>query len=218
MLRRALGLGCRASDVQQAQAPRRLHACTFRRIREFSRLRLISPSHKRPSWFAWRAVSGVPWLSLLRPRATPTHTITALSHTSHIMPLRPSLPQCRPPHQQVSAPIYGFLGSADTWRLHVGELQGAQRAWEAGRAAGDGRRRPSSSPSLHACSRAAADEVRTVFISGFPEDVKERELNNMLRFLPGYEVLQSHAAGCRPSECLGRAPRQQSLHHAFQRP
>jgi len=31
-------------------------------------------------------------------------------------------------------------------------------------------------------------EVRTVFITGFPDDVKERELNNMLRFLPGYEV------------------------------
>lgn len=32
------------------------------------------------------------------------------------------------------------------------------------------------------------DEVRTLFITGFPADVKERELNNMLRFLPGYEV------------------------------
>ena len=32
------------------------------------------------------------------------------------------------------------------------------------------------------------DEVRTVFITGFPGDVKERELNNLLRFLPGYEV------------------------------
>ena len=32
------------------------------------------------------------------------------------------------------------------------------------------------------------DEVRTVFITGFPPDVKERELNNLLRFLPGYEV------------------------------
>ena len=32
------------------------------------------------------------------------------------------------------------------------------------------------------------DEVRTVFITGFPDDIKERELNNLLRFLPGYEV------------------------------
>jgi hypothetical protein len=32
------------------------------------------------------------------------------------------------------------------------------------------------------------DEIRTLFITGFPPDVKERELNNMLRFLPGYEV------------------------------
>ncbi|KAL4430982.1 hypothetical protein ABPG75_006238 [Micractinium tetrahymenae] len=37
-----------------------------------------------------------------------------------------------------------------------------------------------------------ADEVRTVFITGFPEDVRERELNNMLRFLPGYEASQMH--------------------------
>ncbi len=32
------------------------------------------------------------------------------------------------------------------------------------------------------------DEVRTLFLTGFPEDVKERELNNVLRFLPAYEV------------------------------
>lgn len=32
------------------------------------------------------------------------------------------------------------------------------------------------------------DEVRTVFVTGFPQDVKERELNNLLRFIPGYEV------------------------------
>ncbi|KAM7476158.1 hypothetical protein LguiB_023401 [Lonicera macranthoides] len=32
------------------------------------------------------------------------------------------------------------------------------------------------------------DEVRTVFISGLPEDVKERELQNLLRWLPGYEA------------------------------
>jgi hypothetical protein len=31
---------------------------------------------------------------------------------------------------------------------------------------------------------------RTVFVTGFPNDVKERELNNMLRFMPGYEASQ----------------------------
>jgi len=31
-------------------------------------------------------------------------------------------------------------------------------------------------------------QVRTVFISGLPEDVKERELQNLLRWLPGYEA------------------------------
>lgn len=34
------------------------------------------------------------------------------------------------------------------------------------------------------------EEVRTIFITGFPEDVKERELNNLLRFLPGYIASQ----------------------------
>eukprot|EP00955_Chlamydomonas_euryale_P068464 360124-Chlamydomonas_euryale.AAC.9 len=35
---------------------------------------------------------------------------------------------------------------------------------------------------------AGTDELRTIFVSGFPADVKERELNNLLRFLPGYEA------------------------------
>ena len=32
--------------------------------------------------------------------------------------------------------------------------------------------------------------VRTVFLTGFPLDVKERELANLLRFIPGYEASQ----------------------------
>ncbi|PRW58713.1 cell wall integrity scw1 [Chlorella sorokiniana] len=47
-------------------------------------------------------------------------------------------------------------------------------------------------PAPAAAPLPAADEVRTVFITGFPDDVKERELNNMLRFLPGYEASQMH--------------------------
>lgn len=35
-----------------------------------------------------------------------------------------------------------------------------------------------------------ADDIRTVFISGLPHDVKERELHNLLRFMPGYEASQ----------------------------
>eukprot|EP00195_Chlamydomonas_chlamydogama_P000826 CAMPEP_0202920456 /NCGR_PEP_ID=MMETSP1392-20130828/76866_1 /ASSEMBLY_ACC=CAM_ASM_000868 /TAXON_ID=225041 /ORGANISM="Chlamydomonas chlamydogama, Strain SAG 11-48b" /LENGTH=392 /DNA_ID=CAMNT_0049613953 /DNA_START=522 /DNA_END=1700 /DNA_ORIENTATION=- len=34
--------------------------------------------------------------------------------------------------------------------------------------------------------------VRTVFVTGFPQDVRERELHNLLRFLPGYEASQMH--------------------------
>lgn len=35
-----------------------------------------------------------------------------------------------------------------------------------------------------------SEDLRTVFITGFPNDVKERELNNLLRFIPGYEASQ----------------------------
>lgn len=34
------------------------------------------------------------------------------------------------------------------------------------------------------------DEIRTIFISGFPHNILSRELNNLLRFLPGYEASQ----------------------------
>ncbi|KAG1326946.1 RNA-binding protein with multiple splicing 2 [Cocos nucifera] len=39
-------------------------------------------------------------------------------------------------------------------------------------------------------NRTTADEVRTIFISGLPGDVKERELHNLLRWLPGFEASQ----------------------------
>ncbi|KAI7996655.1 Protein REVEILLE 8 [Camellia lanceoleosa] len=38
-------------------------------------------------------------------------------------------------------------------------------------------------------------EVRTIFISSLPEDVKERELQNLLRWLPSYEALQVNFKG-----------------------
>ncbi|KAI3857319.1 hypothetical protein MKX03_028979, partial [Papaver bracteatum] len=40
--------------------------------------------------------------------------------------------------------------------------------------------------------------VRTIFISGLPEDVKERELQNLLRWLPGYEASQVNFKGEQP--------------------
>ena len=43
-------------------------------------------------------------------------------------------------------------------------------------------------PPLGGAPMSAHDEVRTIFVSGFPADVKDRELNNLMRFLPGYEV------------------------------
>lgn len=50
---------------------------------------------------------------------------------------------------------------------------------------------PYTVPSVPAYGAAGAvDELRTVFVTGFPNDVKERELNNMLRFMPGYEASQ----------------------------
>lgn len=33
-------------------------------------------------------------------------------------------------------------------------------------------------------------KIRTVFITGLPGDVKERELHNLLRWLPGFEASQ----------------------------
>ncbi|KAJ4959373.1 hypothetical protein NE237_026484 [Protea cynaroides] len=47
-------------------------------------------------------------------------------------------------------------------------------------------------------NRAITDEVRTIFISGLPEDVKERELQNLLRWLPGYEASQVNFKGEQP--------------------
>lgn len=34
------------------------------------------------------------------------------------------------------------------------------------------------------------DEQRTLYMTGFPTDTKERELNNLLRFMPGYQASQ----------------------------
>lgn len=42
------------------------------------------------------------------------------------------------------------------------------------------------------------DEVRTIFILGFPPDVKERELQNLLRWWPGYEASQMNFKGEQP--------------------
>ncbi|XP_051116967.1 uncharacterized protein LOC127241793 [Andrographis paniculata] len=47
-------------------------------------------------------------------------------------------------------------------------------------------------------SRSHSEEVRTIFISGLPEDVKERELQNLLRWLPGYEASQVNFKGEHP--------------------
>ncbi|KAL0906407.1 hypothetical protein M5K25_024899 [Dendrobium thyrsiflorum] len=42
---------------------------------------------------------------------------------------------------------------------------------------------------------SSIDEVRTIFISGLPGDVKERELLNLLRWLPGFEASQINSKG-----------------------
>lgn len=46
--------------------------------------------------------------------------------------------------------------------------------------------------------RSSADEVRTIFITGLPGDVKERELHNLLRWLPGFEASQINSKGEQP--------------------
>ncbi|KAJ7122711.1 hypothetical protein O6H91_Y563300 [Diphasiastrum complanatum] len=47
-------------------------------------------------------------------------------------------------------------------------------------------------------SDTAGDEVRTIFVLGFPPDVKERELQNLLRWWPGYEASQMNFKGDQP--------------------
>lgn len=37
--------------------------------------------------------------------------------------------------------------------------------------------------------------IRTIFVTGFPADVRERELHNLLKFLPGFEASQMHIKG-----------------------
>lgn len=41
-------------------------------------------------------------------------------------------------------------------------------------------------------------QVRTIFITGLPEDVKERELQNLLRWLPGFEASQLNFKAEKP--------------------
>ena len=52
-------------------------------------------------------------------------------------------------------------------------------------------------PSLcaHVCACIPCPQVRTIFVLGFPADVKERELQNLLRWLPGYEASQLSMKG-----------------------
>lgn len=57
---------------------------------------------------------------------------------------------------------------------------------------------PPTIPVDSPAARPPSDEVRTIFISGLPEDVKERELQNLLRWLPGYEASQVNFKGEHP--------------------
>ncbi|RCV30456.1 hypothetical protein SEVIR_6G104300v4 [Setaria viridis] len=57
---------------------------------------------------------------------------------------------------------------------------------------------PPPPPVPGAPGTAAADEVRTIFITGLPVDVKERELHNLLRWLPGFEASQINFKGDQP--------------------
>ncbi|XP_060970762.1 uncharacterized protein LOC115713951 [Cannabis sativa] len=60
-------------------------------------------------------------------------------------------------------------------------------------------------------NRSATDEVRTIFITGLPDDVKERELQNLLRWLPGYEASQVNSKGEKPMGFALFASAQQAI-------
>ncbi|KAH9608409.1 hypothetical protein KSS87_017858 [Heliosperma pusillum] len=57
---------------------------------------------------------------------------------------------------------------------------------------------PPPNPAAVAMPPHPFDDVRTIFISGLPLDVKERELQNLLRWLPGYEASQINYKGEHP--------------------
>lgn len=57
---------------------------------------------------------------------------------------------------------------------------------------------PPPPPVPGAPGTVAAEEVRTIFITGLPADVKERELHNLLRWLPGFEASQINFKGDQP--------------------
>jgi hypothetical protein len=39
------------------------------------------------------------------------------------------------------------------------------------------------------------EEIRTLFVAGFPPDSQQRELHTLLRFFPGYEASQVRKSG-----------------------
>eukprot|EP00270_Netrium_digitus_P013536 TRINITY_DN4506_c0_g1_i2.p1 TRINITY_DN4506_c0_g1~~TRINITY_DN4506_c0_g1_i2.p1 ORF type:complete len:367 (+),score=110.97 TRINITY_DN4506_c0_g1_i2:42-1103(+) len=49
---------------------------------------------------------------------------------------------------------------------------------------------PLAAVQYHHTQVAEIEEIRTIFVFGFPTDVKERELHNLLRFMAGYEASQ----------------------------
>ncbi|KAI9084522.1 hypothetical protein K1719_033510 [Acacia pycnantha] len=57
---------------------------------------------------------------------------------------------------------------------------------------------PLPHPHPHPHPPPPSDEVRTIFITGLPDDVRERELLNLLRWLPGYEASQVNFKGDKP--------------------
>ncbi len=42
---------------------------------------------------------------------------------------------------------------------------------------------------------AAEEEVKTLFVSGLPDDIKEREIHNLFRSYDGYETCQLKYSG-----------------------
>ena len=72
---------------------------------------------------------------------------------------------------------------------------------------------PAPAYAAYAPPYANPDEVRTVFVTGFPPDVKERELNNLLRFVHGCAPCMHHSALCVESCAAGLSyPHMMILH------
>lgn len=100
---------------------------------------------------------------------------------------------------QTSFPAYGDMSYAAATPTANAPLPGdyfaqayAAAPYAPAPTAGYGQGPPVAAAATAPSISAGSDDIRTLFVTGFPNNVRERELNNLMRFLPGYEASQMH--------------------------